>query len=72
MVDPVKLPSGHSIDRPTITRHLLSDETNPFNRARCTVEMLVDDVELKERIAAWKAERKAAIGTNEAAPMEEG
>ena len=27
MVDPVKLPSGHSIDRPTITRHLLSDET---------------------------------------------
>jgi len=75
MADPVKLPSGHSIDRPTITRHLLSDETDPFSRARCTVEMLVDDTELKDRIAAWKASKKA-IATDAASsgvvPMEEG
>ena len=37
MEDPVRLPSGHHMDRATITRHLLSDETDPFSRARCTV-----------------------------------
>ena len=32
MKDPVKLPSGHAIDRAVITRHLLSDPTDPFSR----------------------------------------
>ena len=72
MEDPVKLPSGHSIDRPTIARHLLSDETDPFSRARCTVEMLIDDVELKERIAAWKAGRKAEIRAQREAAGSDG
>ena len=82
MEDPVKLPSGHSIDRAVISRHLLSDETDPFSRARCTVEMLVDNHELKAKIQAWKAERKAkrhariasssVEGANDAMPMEEG
>jgi len=40
MSDPVLLPSGHTVDRATITRHLLSDSTNPFNRAHLTVDML--------------------------------
>ena len=72
MDDPVKLPSGHSVDRAVIQRHLLSDETDPFSRARCTVEMLVDDAELKAQIEAWKAERRAAIaaGKGNAAPMD--
>ena len=66
---------GHSMDRATITRHLLSDETDPFSRARCTVDMLVDNEPLKSEIANWKAQRKAeaaAARAAGAAPMEEG
>ena len=77
MHDPVKLPSGHSVDRPTITRHLLSDETDPFSRARLTIEMLKPNVELKEKIDAWLKERKgggggAAASSSGTAPMETG
>merc|ERR1719267_380402 len=50
MEDPVKLPSGHSVDRAVITRH------------RLTVEMLVEDTELKARIEAFKAERRRESG----------
>ena len=33
MEDPVTLPASHvTIDRSSILRHLLSDETDPFNR----------------------------------------
>jgi len=72
MVDPVKLPSGKSIDRPTITRHLLSDETDPFSRQRLTVEMLVEDTELKAQITAFKAAARRRASGGGAAPMEEG
>jgi len=60
MDDPVRLPSGKVVDRPTIARHLLSDETDPFNRQRCTLDMLVEDVELRERIQAFRKERREA------------
>ena len=59
MSDPVKLPSGNSVDRAVITRHLLSDETDPFSRARLTVDMLVDDTELKAKIDEWIARQRA-------------
>ena len=32
MVDPVRLPSGQHVDRPTIEQHLLNNPTNPFTR----------------------------------------
>merc|ERR1719240_1188429 len=67
MADPVRLPSGHCMDRATITRHLLSDETDPFSRARCTVEMLVEVPELKAEIEAWKSQRKADAAAARAA-----
>ena len=67
MEDPVRLPSGHHMDRATITRHLLSDETDPFSRARCTVDMLVENAELKSEIAQWKAQRKAEAAARRAA-----
>jgi len=72
MEDPVRLPSGKLVDRPTILRHLLSDETDPFNRQRCTVEMLVDDVELREKIKAFRQERREAARAERAAvtPMQ--
>ncbi|XP_062106567.1 probable ubiquitin conjugation factor E4 isoform X2 [Humulus lupulus] len=51
MKDPVILPSSRTtIDRAVIQRHLLSDSTDPFNRSHLTVDMLIPDTELKERI----------------------
>jgi len=55
MDDPVILPtSGQTMDRSVITRHLLSDQTDPFNRAHLTVDMLQPNLKLKEEIEAWK------------------
>ncbi|ONK60080.1 uncharacterized protein A4U43_C08F13970 [Asparagus officinalis] len=51
MKDPVILPSSRmSVDRPVIQRHLLSDNTDPFNRSHLTPDMLIPDVELKAKI----------------------
>ena len=54
MTDPVRLPnSGCVVDRSTIARHLLSDQTDPFTRAPLTMEQLEPMDELKEEIALW-------------------
>lgn len=59
MTDPVILPSSKTvIDRQTILRHLLSDQTDPFNRSHLTPEMLIDDVETKKKIDEWLASKK--------------
>ncbi|PRQ32515.1 putative aminoacyltransferase, E1 ubiquitin-activating enzyme [Rosa chinensis] len=51
MKDPVILPSSRiTIDRPVIQRHLLSDNTDPFNRSHLTADMLIPDNELKAKI----------------------
>ncbi|XP_034207714.1 probable ubiquitin conjugation factor E4 isoform X2 [Prunus dulcis] len=51
MKDPVILPSSRmTVDRPVIQRHLLSDNSDPFNRSHLTVDMLIPDNELKGRI----------------------
>lgn len=42
MLDPVKLPSGHIMDRKVIERHLLTSESDPFNRQKLTKEQLVN------------------------------
>merc|ERR1712176_567343 len=55
MKDPVLLPSGISIDRTTIMRHLLNEPIDPFNRQPLTAEMLKPNVELKDRIDAFVA-----------------
>ncbi|KAG2731032.1 hypothetical protein G9P44_006181 [Scheffersomyces stipitis] len=60
MEDPVVLPTSKiSIDRSTIKAHLLSDPTDPFNRMPLKMEDVVDDVELKEKILAFKRDKKA-------------
>lgn len=41
-----------------ITRHLLNSSTDPFNRQPLTEDMLIPATELKERIAAWKDEKR--------------
>jgi len=59
MNDPVLLPtSGKILDRASITRHLLSDETDPFSRKRLTADMLVPDDALRARIQAFLAEHR--------------
>jgi len=60
MEDPVILPmSRQTVDRSTIRSHLLSDPKDPFNRQPMSIEDVVEDVEMKAKIAAFKAERKA-------------
>ncbi|KAL2265296.1 hypothetical protein VTJ83DRAFT_6396 [Remersonia thermophila] len=59
MTDPVILPSKHVVDRSTIMQHLLSDPKDPYTRQPMGIEDVVPDVELKERIEAWKAGRRA-------------
>jgi ubiquitin conjugation factor E4 B len=62
MTDPVLLPSGDNMDRANITRHLLTDETNPFTRQPLKVQDLVPNDALKAEIEAWIAERKKIAG----------
>jgi len=57
MTDPVRLPSGHVMQRATILQHLLNDEHNPFTRAPLKVEELVDADDIKAKIAHWRESR---------------
>uniref|UniRef100_A0A8R1Z8Q2 Ubiquitin conjugation factor E4 B n=1 Tax=Pristionchus pacificus TaxID=54126 RepID=A0A8R1Z8Q2_PRIPA len=57
MEEPVKLPSGNVMDRKHIVRHLLSSQTDPFNRQPLSEDQLEPMVDLKERIDEWKREK---------------
>ncbi len=59
MTDPVVLPSKHVVDRSTITQHLLSDPKDPYTRQPMTIEDVVPEDALREKIEAWKAQRRA-------------
>ncbi|CAM4797139.1 unnamed protein product [Rotaria magnacalcarata] len=49
MSDPVMLPSSHKIlDRTTIARHLLSDQTDPFNRNPLRMQDVIPQTEFKK------------------------
>jgi len=59
MMDPVLLPSSKQIvDRSTIARHLLSDQSDPFNRAPLTMDMVIPQQELKEKVLQWVEGKK--------------
>uniref|UniRef100_A0A182Y3P4 Ubiquitin conjugation factor E4 A n=1 Tax=Anopheles stephensi TaxID=30069 RepID=A0A182Y3P4_ANOST len=61
MSDPVILPSSRiTVDRSTIARHLLSDQSDPFNRSPLTMEQVKRDDELKAKIDAWMQEKRAS------------
>jgi ubiquitin conjugation factor E4 B len=62
MQDPVKLPSGHYVDRSTITQHLLNDPTDPFNRAPLSIDDLESAVELKARMDQWVEAKRQSLG----------
>ncbi|KAG8315573.1 Ubiquitin conjugation factor E4 A [Homalodisca vitripennis] len=64
MTDPVILPSSRQIvDRSTIARHLLSDQSDPFNREPLTMDMVRSATELKEQIEAWVSQRHGDTGS---------
>jgi hypothetical protein len=68
MLDPVRLPtSGQVVDRTTIASHLLSSQTDPFNRRPLTIEQVVPETELRERIHAWRSETLAKARSARAA-----
>ncbi|KAI8804051.1 ubiquitin elongating factor core-domain-containing protein [Cladochytrium replicatum] len=70
MEDPVILPTSKvTMDRATITSHLLSDQRDPINRMPLTIDMVIPDTEMKARILAWKQSRKQAKTTG-AGPMD--
>ena len=47
------------MERSTIARHLLSDQSDPFNRAPLTMDMVEPDLKLKDRVDNWiKARRR--------------
>lgn len=58
MEEPVKLPSGIVMDRAVIIRHLLNSATDPFSRQPLSEDMLTPALDLKERISAWKQQKK--------------
>ncbi|CDQ75161.1 unnamed protein product [Oncorhynchus mykiss] len=59
MLDPVLLPSSNvTVDRSTIARHLLSDQTDPFNRSPLTMDQIRPNEELKQQILQWLAQHK--------------
>ncbi|XP_029162873.1 ubiquitin conjugation factor E4 A [Nylanderia fulva] len=59
MTDPVILPSSKiTLDRQTIARHLLSDQTDPFNRSPLTMDMIKSNVELQQKIQEWISQKK--------------
>lgn len=59
MEDPVLMPTSNMIvDRSTIETHLISDPTDPFNRAKLTTDMLIPCPDLKEKIELFKEKCK--------------
>ena len=53
------------MERSTIARHHLSDQSDPFNRAPLTMDMVESDNLLKERVDKWIEERKSGIESGE-------
>ncbi len=66
MLDPVILPSGHFVDRSTITQHLLNDPIDPFNREEMTIDDIKPATELKAKIDKWLEEKRAIRGSSNA------
>ena len=68
MTNPVILPSSRvTVDRSTIARHLLSDQSDPFNRSPLTMEDVLPDNHLREKIQQWLAEMKKKKATSSVA-----
>ena len=64
MEDPVKLPSGTTVDRKTLNQLLLGDKIDPFSRQPLSGDEVAEDAELKAEIESWiAASRLPAAGS---------
>jgi ubiquitin conjugation factor E4 B len=73
MEDPVTLPTSKQVlDRSTIRSHLLSDPNDPFNRQPLTIEQVIPNTELKNKIQEWKSARLAEKMRERATAAETG
>lgn len=62
MRDPVTLPTSKQVvDRSTISRHLMSDPTDPFNRSPLTMQEVVPNTDLKNRITQWIEDKRRKV-----------
>lgn len=69
MLDPVILPSSKvTVDRTTIARHLLSDQTDPFNRSPLTMDQIQINEELRQKITAWMRDKRETYKSAKAEP----
>jgi ubiquitin conjugation factor E4 B len=64
MKNPVTLPSGHNVDRSTITQHLLNDPHDPFSRQPMTLDDIQPATELKARMDQWLESKQSARISN--------
>jgi ubiquitin-protein ligase len=73
MREPVLLPSsGKVLDRSTIAKHLLTDQSDPFNRQPLVLAEVVPQAVLRARINAWLLEHQgSSSGQQPAAHGEE-
>jgi ubiquitin conjugation factor E4 B len=58
MEDPVILPSGMTVERSVILRHLANKRVDPFTRKPLEPSQLVPNDDLKRRIQRWKEEQR--------------
>ncbi len=59
MEEPVILPASQvTVDLATIKSHLLSDKHDPFNRQPLSIEDVIPNAELKEKIRLWRASKR--------------
>lgn len=65
MQDPVLLPSGHVVNRQTITRSLLNDPIDPFSRQPMTLNDLTPATELKQEMDEWLEMKRAKVSNQD-------
>jgi len=59
MIDPVRLPSGPACERRVAEAQLRHSASDPFSGEPVTVDSLVPDTDLRERIREWRAGRRS-------------
>ena len=61
MVDPVELPSGTNLNRPTAERICMSDGMDPYTRQPVTMADLKPNDELRERVLKFAKDNNIKI-----------
>ncbi|CAD8199564.1 unnamed protein product [Paramecium octaurelia] len=72
MSDPVKLPHSNVIvDRLTIKKHLLNNSIDPFDRSPLTLDMVIEQKELKQKIEDYIAKNLEKLNNKQTLNQEQ-